>query len=267
MEKIRIIPDSIYQGEGISQGLARGLLVYYGDLNLTGEGMGIGSVAIRDHKCTYFSRSWTDSSEGEVFRRTFTLDTRMRWAIRGKPSGILTRLIEYGISIYMKFPFLQGMIMLPVLPLRSLLGINPLFETIPSRGTVTFTYRVSGDQVEVQVMSHMPILPQDTLCLLNELSADCFTAGWDGKTVTSPPPGWERVWRLPVSLVDPVRGIRFSLKKPSVSRPMKVSIYRGREHTGDLCWAGFCIELYSGSRLPRLPEVRYLIDFTLREGS
>jgi hypothetical protein len=49
MNEIRIIPNNMYQGEGISKGLARGLLVYYGDQNLTGEGMGIGSVAIRDH--------------------------------------------------------------------------------------------------------------------------------------------------------------------------------------------------------------------------
>ena len=29
MNKIHIVPDSTYQGEGISKGLARGLLVYY----------------------------------------------------------------------------------------------------------------------------------------------------------------------------------------------------------------------------------------------
>ena len=44
MDKIWIVPDSVYQGEGISKGQARGLLVYYGDCNLTGEGMGIKSI-------------------------------------------------------------------------------------------------------------------------------------------------------------------------------------------------------------------------------
>ena len=46
MNKIHIVSDSIYQGEGISKALARGLLVYDDDQNLTGEGMGIGSIAI-----------------------------------------------------------------------------------------------------------------------------------------------------------------------------------------------------------------------------
>ena len=144
MNKIHIVPDSTYQGEGISKGLARGLLVYYDDQNLTGEGMGIGSIAIRDPECTYFSRSWTDSSGAGVLRRTFTLDTRMRWSILGKPSNLLTRWIEFGISAYMQLPWWQETIMLPVPLISTLLGIHPLFETIPSRGKVTFAYRVTG---------------------------------------------------------------------------------------------------------------------------
>jgi hypothetical protein len=123
MNQIRIIPDSTCQGEGISKGLARGLLVYYADQNLTGEGMG-------------------------------------------------------------RF---QGSIMLPVPALSTLLGIHPLFETIPYRGKVTYSYRVTGTNVEVQVEIITPVMPQDTLCLSNELSAAWFTAGWDGERPVSPP--------------------------------------------------------------------------------
>ena len=267
MNQIRIISDSMYQGEGISKGLARGLLMYYGDQNLTGEGMGIGSIAIRDHECTYFSRSCTDSTEAGVIKRTFTLDTRMRWSIRGKPSNLLTRWIEHGISAYMQLPWFQSSIMLPVSPLSTLLGIHPLFETIPSRGKVTFAYRVTGNTVEVQVEMNTPVRSQDTVCLLNELSAAWFTAGWDGERPVSPPPGWEKVTsaQLPVSLVDPEHGIRFFMGRPSVNPPVPLSIYRGREHTGDVCWAGFCIELgpFDGSQ--ELPRVQYSIGFAQGE--
>ena len=267
MKKIRIIPDSIYQGEGISKGLARGLLVYFGDQNLTGEGMGIGSIAIRDHEYTYFSRSWTDSSEAGILRRTFTLDTRMMWSIQGKPSNLLTRWIEYGISAYMQIPLFQRSIMLPVPLISTLLGIHPLFETVPSRGKVTFAYRVTGNNVEVQVEINTPVMPQDTLCLLNELSAAWFTAGWDGARPVPPPPGWEKVSSalLPVSLVDPVHGVRFFIGKPSVSSNVPFTLYRGREQTGDVCWAGFCIELgpFDGSQ--GLPGVRYSIGFAQGE--
>ena len=257
------MPGAEYSGEGISRGLARGLLVYYGDRNITGEGMGIGSIALRDRECTCFSRSWTDSEEDGVLKRTFTLDTRMRWGIRGIPSSLLTRWIESGTSAYMLQPRFQHIVMLPVFPLRRLLGIHPLLETIPSRGTVTFTYRVTGHRVEVHAKILVPLGKQDTLCLLNELSAAWFTAGWDGKQPAAPPPGWERMRpdQLPVSLVDPVHGIRFTMDKPSASSPVPLIVFRGREHTGDLCWAGFCIELGPLNGSQGLPEVWYSVGF------
>lgn len=269
MDTIRIVPGADYPGEGISQGLARGLLVYYGDQNITGEGMGIGSIAVRDEEYTYFSRSWIDSKEDGILRRTFSLDTRMMWGIRGKPSSVLTRWIEKGISVYMQIPRVQGILMLPVLPLRTLIGIHPLFETIPSRGKISFTYRITGHKVDVLVDIQNLLGPQNTLCLLNELSAAWFTAGWDRNQLAAPPPGWEKVSpdQLPVSLVDPVHGVHFSIDKPSVNNSLPFTIFRGREYTGDLCWAGFCIELGPLDYLQGLPEVRYRIDFTMGECS
>lgn len=269
MNNIRIIPDTSYRGEGISQGLARGLLVYYEDTNLTGEGMGIGSVALRDPACTYFSRSWSDSVEAGVLRRTFTLDTRMSWCIRGKQSNLLNCLIESGIGAYMKLPWFQSIIMVPVLPLGALFGISPIFESIPPRGKVTFAYQVTGNHVDVHVEIDGQVGPKDTLCLLNELSALWFTRGWDGKRPISPPPGWEKVSsaELPVSLVDPLHGIRFCMSQPSVNPIVPFTVFRGREKSGDTCWAGFCIELSSLVGSQGFPEVRYCIDFVQGAGS
>jgi hypothetical protein len=269
MDRIRIVPAANYPGEGISRGLARGLLVYYGDCHLTGEGMGLGSVALRDREYTYFSRSWKDSDEKGILRRTFTLDTRMKWSIGGIPSRLLTRGIESGISAYMQFPMFQRFLLLPVHPIRSLLGIHPLFETVPSRGDITFTYQVTGNHVKVHADFNVPVRKESTLCLLNELSAAWFTAGWEGERAASPPPGWEKVSpdELPVSLVDPVHGIRFCMGKPSVVPEVPVALYRGRELNGDHCWAGFCIQLDIPKDLQILPEVRYDIGFTPGAGS
>ncbi len=265
MDNLRIVPGAGYSGEGISLGLARGLLVFYGDCNLTGEGMGIGSIAVRDRHATYFSRSTEDSmDEGGVFRRTFTLDTRMRWSIRGRPSGLLTRGIESGISTYMRHPRIQALVMLPVPLLRRLLGIHPLFETIPSPGSVTFSYRITGQQVTVGVQFDFPARSGMTVCVLNELSGAWFTAGWNGERPVSPPPGWEKVGpgQVPVSLVDPVHGVRFFMDPPSASPPRPLTVYKGREHAGDASWAGFCIELGPQDDLQELPEVRYCVGFT-----
>lgn len=267
-DDIRIVPPVDYQGEGRSLGLSRGLLVYYGDLNLTGEGMGIGSVAFRDRGCTYFSRSWTDSTEQGVFKRTFTIDTCMRWSIRGISSGLLTRLIETGISAYMHFPRFQGMILFSIPTLRSLIGIHYQFETIPPRGSVTFTYRVTGNHVDVHVGGAISDRSNGIICLLNELSAAWFTAGWNGEGPVSPPPGWEKISpaRLPASLVDQVHGIRFFIGRPSVCPPVPYTVYQGRENARDLCWAGFCIEMGSIEGSQNLPEVQYRIGFIQAAG-
>jgi hypothetical protein len=269
MDEIRIVPGPEYPGTGISRGLARGLLVYYGDCNLTGEGMGIGSIAVRDHEYTYFSRSWTDSAEAGVLRRTFALDTRMSWSIRGKPSAVLTRGIESGVSAYMRLPRFQDLLMVPVFPLRTQLGIHPVFETIPARGEITFTYRVSGSHVGVHAEMNLPVRQQDTVCLLNELSAAWFTKGCDGECLVPPPPGWEKVdpGQLPAPLADPVHGIRFSLSSPEVNPPVPFTLFRGREYNGDHCWTGFCIQLDTPDDVQGLPGVHYSVDFTTGEYS
>jgi hypothetical protein len=161
----------------------------------------------------------------------------------------------------MKIPHLQDLIISPAVRLRVLLGIEPVFEQIPSRGNVEFTYRTSGLRVDIHVASPMEVKPHETLCLLNELSAAWLTTGWDGTRQVPPPPGWKEVSQaqMPVSLVDPVHGFRFCMEKPVVKPPVPYRIYQGREGEGDLCWAGFCIELGPESGSSRFPEVWYTV--------
>ena len=205
MTGIRIVPGGHFRGEGISEGLARGLLVFYSTTNLTGEGMGIGSVAVREDRSTYFSRSADDvSGGGPLFTRTFLIDTKMSWSIGGKISPLLTGWIEYAIGKYMRFPRIQRILMMPVIPLRKMLGIHPVFEEVPLRAKVRLTYNVDGSGVDI-IVHYEPVT--DTpgiLCILHELSAGCFTAGWEGGTVCPPPLGWESA-RKPFSDRFPVR--------------------------------------------------------------
>jgi len=123
---------------------------------------------------------------------------------------------------------------------------------------------VMGSRVKVHAKINVPVRKEDTLCLLNELSAAWFTSGWEGEDLAPPPPGWEKVSpdQLPVSLVDPVHGIRFSINQVSVSLPVPVTICRGRELNQDHCWAGFCIQLGTGDESEEMPEVHYTIGIT-----
>jgi hypothetical protein len=267
MNAIRMVPEENYSGEGISRGLARGLIVFFGDQNLTGEGMGIGSIAIKGPDGTCFSRTWQDAADTGALARTFIVDTRMSWSIGGKRSPLLMRWIESAIDIYMRLPSLQRILMAPVLPIRSILGIHPVFETIPPHGQVTVTYRVNGDQVDVSAEIHTPVDTGEIVCLLNEVSAAWFTAAVRDETIVAPPPAWEMIdpQHPPVPLYDPLHGIRFSITPPSLSSPVPARLFWGREHTGDLCWAGFCLELGPFDGLEDLLVAGYSIRFT-REG-
>jgi len=264
MSRIRIVAGEPYPGEGISKGLACGLHVYCQECNLTGEGMGLGSVALRDHRYTYFSRSWTDSIDENTLTRTFLIDTRMIWSICEKPSPVLTRLIEYAVRFYMRIPGVQRVLMKPVFPLRTLLRIHPVFELIAPRGTVSFSYRINTNNIEIQVSVEDPLEQQEKLFLLNELSAKWFVAGWHQGRTIAPPPGWEKISEadLPVSLLDPVHGIRFFLDGLSVPTPVPFSIFRGREYHEDLAWAGFCIQLGPAGTLQTIPRITYRIGFS-----
>jgi hypothetical protein len=155
-------------------------------------------------------------------------------------------------------------LMIPVFPLRTLLRIHPIFEPVSARGTVSFSYRVSENDIEVQVSREDPLKGQERLFLLNELSARWFVAGWEKGRRVAPPPGWERISQadLPVSLFDSVHGIRFFLDRLSVPAPLPFTIYRGREHTKDLSWGGFCIQLGPADTLQNLPNVSYRIGFS-----
>lgn len=265
MNGISIVPDREYRGDGISEGLARGLLVWSGTENLTGEGMGIGSVAIRCPRYTCFSRTCMDKPSAEgVITRTFLVDTRMSWSILGTVSPWLTRSIESGIGAYMRLPRLQRLLMAPVLPLRSLLRIHPVFESIPPCAEVTFTYRITGTAVDISARVSLLDGPVGTVCLLNELSADCFMAGWN-KGMVPPPPGWEELngERDTVSLYDPVHDIQFSIAAVSTSSPLQLRVFWGREQGEDLCWAGFVIEVGGPDEVAVPDEVHYRIEFTV----
>jgi len=266
MANISIILDSEYRGDGISAGLARGLLVWSGSEDLTGEGMGIGSVGVRFPGFTCFSRTCTDRSGADgVITRTFLVDTRMSWSIFGKVSPWLTRSIESGIDAYMHLPGLQRLLMAPVMPLRTLLRIHPLFETIPVCAEIMLTYQVTGTAVDITARIRQIDDSIGTVCLLNELSADCFSDAWCGGMNCTPPPGWEELSgrESAVSLFDPVHHIRFSLISVSTSpSSMQPRVFWGRERGRDLCWAGFAIEVggHDGMVVPE--EVHYRIELT-----
>jgi hypothetical protein len=265
---IRISGDVNLPGEGISTGLARGLLIEINGQNITQEGMGIGSPALRTPRATHFSRQCrTERSDPGAIVKRFLIDSRMAWTWKERVSPVISLWAEKATSLYMQLPFLQNRLMAHVPPLRERWQIHPVFVSEPPIAEARFVYTVSLSHIDVacHIRPLQGVLPR--VCLFNELGADYFTASWRDGEVLPPPRGWERITgRSPDAwLYDPVHGLRFRIRNVTTGSEVHSRVYWGRERSGDLCWAGFGIELdATRSGIPAM-DVQYRVEL-VQEG-
>src|SRR5665647_1557256 len=109
MKDIIYYSDDSYLGEGVSLGIARGILVKYKGKNITQEGLGLGNLALKNGLMTYFaSTNKTVQINETQFRKTFLIDSILWWKINGKLSIFLTKVIDVLAQFYMLFPSLQN---------------------------------------------------------------------------------------------------------------------------------------------------------------
>jgi len=208
--------------------------------------MGLGAAACKRGGFTYFSRDGRVESRGEgLFQARFPMDSRITWGIAGRPSLLLTRLLEGLADGYMKVPGLQPRLMSMATRLRKRLRIAAQFVTTPPVAACVFDYAVSGARVDVHCAFTGYSGAVSKLHVVNELGADHFRAAIGGGRTVAPPSGWQP---LPVAmptpaLYDPARRTRFSIDRLSASPPLPVSVFWGREKLDDYCWAGFELEI------------------------
>lgn len=246
MKKPVFFYDKLYKGNGISEGLARGLQVMVDGADLTQEGMGLGTIATRSQGYTYFSRGsqavWLDSQN---MVQDCTIDT-VQLARRGEAvSPLFTCIAELFTLLYRPLPsFFQKAMLWAGIHMQRLLGIKSHFTPVSPRAKAQFHFKIETNRVEVCCEFHAIDEPPHELFIMNELGADFFTAGWKAGRPTEPPPGWQILEQhsLPF-LYSPGKRLRFSLFNISVDQELPFNVYWGREHADNLCWAGFAIQL------------------------
>jgi len=218
------------------------MLVIFDGKNITGEGMGIGAVALKGSRFFCFSRTCATREQGPgVIEKEFLIDSRMIWGRKNSPSIPLTRVLDRVADWYMRWPALQPLLCFSS-PVRSALGLKPFFEPIPPVAEARFTYRFNGDKVEVSC-SIRPLGEHFTsVVILNELAADTFTHAFSDGEATSPPSGWLQ-FEPGYELYDPVQQIRFGISYSDGERSVPGKLFWGREYTRELRWAGFGIEI------------------------
>jgi hypothetical protein len=238
---IEFSPGQDYLGEGISRGLARGILVLADGRNITGEGMGIGAVALKDRSFSYFSLNCnTVLHAPDLVEKTFFIDSRMIWRRGGSPSVPLTWCMERVNDVYMRFPGLQ-ILLRPGSHTKRFLGLNPVFESIPPLAEAQFTYCSTGDHIDVFCTIRPLARRLPSVFILSELAADSFTHAFSQGKAMKPPSGWAR-YEPGNDLYDPINRLRFTFSPHSLGGSVPSTVWWGREHTKNLRWAGYSIE-------------------------
>jgi hypothetical protein len=238
------------------------MLVLLDGKNITGEGMGIGAIALKGPRFFCFSRTCTAKvlSPG-VIEKTFFIDCRLLWGRANSPSVPVTLLLQGIADWYMRLPVLQPFLRFSS-PVRSRLGLRTFFEPIPPVAEARFTYRFNRDKVEVSC-SVRPLGEHFTSAvILNELAADTFTHAFSGGEATPPPSGWLQ-FEPGCELYDPVRQIRFGISYTADGRSVPGKLFWGREYTGELRWAGFGIEIPGNEASDEPLSCSYEVRFTM----
>ncbi len=242
-----------YKGEGISEGLERGALVFFEGKNLVQEGMGLGTVALRSRNLTYFSRnSRLRQISANEYAKEFNIDTVMTWKILNKRSIILTKLLEEFVNFYKKEGVdTQDLLLKIGVWLRRILGIKSELTNYRSLGKVDFFYKLLENEIGITV-DFSQVLNNNSenlksVCILNELGGDFFNKSKVSKLILPAPSGWNQI-KDPqslkrIKLYSKRLKLEFGIEVLRNASHFKISYFFGRENVADYCWAGFIIEI------------------------
>ncbi|MDD1674264.1 MAG: hypothetical protein LUQ13_01330 [Methanomicrobiales archaeon] len=267
MPRIRIHAEDSFSGEGKTRGLDRGLILSRDGTNLAGEGMGIGCPAVRHGESTVFASICSTETDPYRIVRTYRMDRRMSWTIRGRPAPYLSAAIEGAVWLYRHVPPLQRSLLLPAGILQNFFCIRPLYLRMDPVATAVVTYEPRKDFLVISALFRPGGNRTDRLYLFNELQGDIFCSEWNSGGASGPPPGWKHLGtRLPTPwLSDRDGATRFRLHSVSVSPACPWTLFWGRECTRDLCWAGFAIE--TDTRDAHAAEITVSYHVELKDGA
>ena len=246
-----------YKGEGISEGLERGILVFFDGKNLVQEGMGLGTVALRTKNLTYFSKKsrLIKKSENE-YTKEFYIDSIMTWKLFNRRSIFLTKLLEeFGNFYKREGGSTQDLLLNIGVWSRKLFGMKSEMANYRHLGKVIFNYKLLENQVIISV-DFSQILKDNPenlkfVCILNELGGDYFNSARIGKKILAAPSGWNEIKDSQslkmIKLYSEGLKLEFGVKVLRNTPNFKINHFFGRENIANYCWAGFVMEIEIGS--------------------
>ncbi len=233
-------------GTGISKGLARGLLVYYKDVLLLEEGMGLGICALHVNGHTYFTSPVSIAGTRDSFESVWCFDIMLETEIVGFKTPLVTFLREHIITgLYMKQKSMQEKLLEMGERLRKIFRMETCFVKVPPVGEVRANYKIFQNSIKVDLSFELK-KQGGKLYILNELGGNIFDRSLFNDEIKEPLTGWEKA-QGKCELYSSIYGLSFSVREDQIPENVSSSLFWGRENIGDVCWAGFEIELICDS--------------------
>ncbi|MEI6101860.1 MAG: hypothetical protein WCP73_08485, partial [Eubacteriales bacterium] len=232
-----------YKGNGVSQGLNRGLLVYANDRLIVEEGMGLGACAVRTGGYTYFTSVRSIQKTGALIEVVCSIDLTQEVTVWGIKSKLIPKAQEYIVSaIYMKHKKTQK----PILALwafsRMIFRVQSRFVKVPQLGEVRIVYSPGSSEVRIDVSCSME-KPMSRFFVMNELGGSIFSKSIVDGRLSDPPCGWQKM-DGPCELYSKDHSLAFTMEEKHIPEDVQSSLYWGREKVaGNCCWAGFESEI------------------------
>ena len=244
-----------YRGEGISEGLERGLVVSYNDINLVQEGMGLGASAIKSKTSTYFSRKSKLIKLADAhYIKEFYIDSELKWKIlpfKGegtKTVNPITFFINKLTDFYKRAQVFQPNLLQMGIFSRNFFQVKPVLINTGYLGKMTFDYELDKKKIVINA-DFSDIIKRNgkyftKICILNELGGDYFDSIKQGTKVSNPPSGWVKINSLQgKKLYSSNFGLTFIMDIIEKGPNCRLTFTLGREKISNFCWAGFGIEV------------------------
>jgi hypothetical protein len=250
-----------FKGEGISEGIERGILVDYNNKCIVQEGMGLGSPAIKTNNGTFFSSNseLIEVSDKEYIKE-FDINSELVWEIfkvrseKYKSINLLTIFINKLTDLYKRLRVIQPILLKLGILTRDFFQTNSEINHIDSLGKIKFLYTILKDEVLIEV-DFSQILKNNgkaisKICILNELGGEFFNYSKLGEKILAAPSGWEKIkGDTYKKLYSDKFNLEFDVKLLEYPHKCKIDFIVGREKLSNFCWAGFDIEININSDL------------------
>ena len=231
--------------------IQKGLILEFGNRDLSEEGIGFGLPVIKLGLQSVFPGSWRMSVKEDDGRCLITGDFEMNLKLRmARKSNIINDSRFYMAretlsKIHREHPLLRKWISTSSLILKKKLDLKEAFTEMPNIGFVKASYLIRDSRIDVEF--RFPRVGGCTeLVVMNEQGANWFDTYQDsnGLVLKKEKIGsWNQIEANYASFVDPVDGLMFTLKRVEGAR-----MFRGRELVTDsLAWSGLACVLPPGT--------------------